>query len=277
MPELPEVETVRRALLPHLIGRRMLDVTAQVPKLRRPLNIAALRAACAGRRIRDLRRRGKYLVADLDGPDALLLHLGMTGAFVIRPDGQPPDRHQRVEWRLDDGQLWRFLDPRMFGLVEVCQPAAPDGWPDALTEMGPEPLSPEFDGRIFQRLTRGRACPVKHLLLDQHAVAVIGNIYASEACHRARIRPARPAATLTRPECNRLATSVKQIMEAAIRCGGTTINDFRSVDGSEGKFTASLEVYGRTGEPCHRCGAPHRVRREVSGGRASFFCPHCQK
>lgn len=276
MPELPEVETVCRALRPHLLGARIRDVAVHAPKLRRRLDPEALRRACAGRTVRDLRRRAKYLVLELDDRHALILHLGMTGEFRVVPEETPLEKHARVVWTLDGGRSWRFLDPRMFGEVTVCRLPAAGADPAELGRLGVEPLSPAFSGDILWTLTRGRQTPVKTLLMQQQHLAGVGNIYASEACFRAGIRPQRPAGRLTRAGCARLAAEVRTVLSEAIRAGGTTISDFRSVDGSEGRFNANLQAYGRDGEPCRRCGAAHRIRRLVLAGRSTFYCPHCQ-
>ena len=291
MPELPEVETVCRALKPHLVGRRITDVRALTAKLRTPLSTPTLRAFCEGRKILDIRRRAKYIIVDLSAspfgnrkstsensaPHALLLHLGMTGFCRIRPTAEPLEKHTRVTFTLDNGQQWRFLDPRKFGSVECCELRTPGGDPAELDQHGVEPLETGFTTEFLWQKSRGRNTPAKCLLMDQATVVGIGNIYASEACFRAGIRPQRPAGKLTRAECAKLVKESRAVLRAAIKCGGTTISDFSSVDGTEGHFDTKLNVYGRTDQPCPRCGDAHHIQKLTLGGRSSFYCAKCQR
>ena len=277
MPELPEVETVCRALRPHLIGRRIADVAVHVPRVRNALDPAALRRACVGRDICAIRRRGKFLVVAFDNGTGLLLHLGMTGGFRVCPADEPLAKHTRVAWELADGLSWRFADARRFGLVQVCRVSAATGLPDELAHFGPEPLMAAFSPAYLFTRTRRRGSAIKSLIMNQEIVAGVGNIYANEACFRAAIRPQRPARQLKPAECAVLVREIKRVLREAIRCGGTTISDFRSVDGAEGRFHVALKAYGRTGEPCPRCGEPHRIQRLVLAGRATFYCPQCQR
>ncbi|MFA5204457.1 MAG: bifunctional DNA-formamidopyrimidine glycosylase/DNA-(apurinic or apyrimidinic site) lyase [Lentisphaeria bacterium] len=275
MPELPEVETVRRALACRLVGRLIRAVRVFPGPLRTPVSEAALAAAVTGRRILSVRRRAKYLVVELEGRQALLLHLGMTGHFQVGPPSAAREKHTRVEWQLDRGLAWRYADPRGFGQVRVCTLAAAGALPDALAGLGPEPLEGAFSGATLATAGQGRRCAVKALILDQAVVAGVGNIYASEACFRAGVRPWRAAAALKRRDWERLAAAIRAVLEEAVACGGTTISDFRDVDGRTGRFDVRLQVYGRDGEPCQLCG--DRIRRRVIAGRSSFYCPHCQK
>ena len=277
MPELPEVETVRRALEPHLIDAVIAGVDATVPSLRRPLDLPGLRRTTVGRRILCVRRRGKFLVAECSGARGLLLHLGMTGAFRICERHEPTEPYDRVLWDLADGRSWRLSDVRRFSIVEPCRLPEPGGWPEALHALGPEPLSPDFDAQTVYAATRRRTKPIKNLLLDQEFVAGVGNIYASEALFRARLDPRRPAASLNEEDCEMLVASLRTTLTEALAAGGTTISDFRSVDGSEGNFHRELHVYGRTGETCRRCGRDNAITRSVQSGRSTFFCPSCQR
>ena len=277
MPELPEVETIRRALLPHVTGRRIVGVDVTVPALRWPLDAGALRDACVGQTVITVSRRGKYLLVELSSNQRLVLHLGMTGAFRICPGGAPVAKHEQVIWRLVDGNSWRFLDARRFGSVVVNPALGPDGLPESFGALGPEPLAPDFSAEYLYDVTRGRARAIKDLLMDQSTVAGIGNIYANEALFRAGLRPRRGSRRLSRRDCVRTVTAIRDVLREAIAFGGTTISDFRTVDGSEGKFRIRLRVYGRTGEPCLRCGDAEKVKRIVQGGRSSFYCPGCQK
>ncbi len=298
MPELPEVETVCRALKPHLAGSRILDVAALAGRLRGPLDTEQLREFCAGRTILDVRRRAKYIIVEL-GPAhspsakkaanrkspieksaaprrALLLHLGMTGAFRVCGEDTPMEKHLRVFWTLDGRRQWRMLDARKFGSVE-CRGLRADGSVVELDHLGVEPLEGGFTAGFLLGKMCARRCPVKCLLMDQAVVAGIGNIYASEACFRAGVRPQRPAARVTRPEAVRLVRECRAVLREAIASGGSTIRSFSGVDGSEGHFSVALKVYGRAGEPCLRCGGAHTVRKLILGGRSSFYCPACQK
>jgi formamidopyrimidine-DNA glycosylase len=277
MPELPEVETVVRGLRPHLVGALLSEVTASVTHLRTPVDLPRLREICVGRTIRAIRRRAKFIVVELDGDVGMLLHLGMTGAFRIVPAEAPPTAYERVAWRLADGRSWRFLDVRRFGSVQVCALPTAGRDPELLDDLGPEPLSAAFDGAVLHAATRGRERPVKTLIMDQAVVVGVGNIYASEALFRAAISPQRRSASLSRAATERLAAAIKAVLTEAIEAGGTTIGDFRRVDGSEGEFAVNLNVYGRHGLDCLRCGLPAGIRRTVQAGRSSFFCPRCQR
>lgn len=278
MPELPEVETVCRALRPHLLGRRIEAVAVLTARLRHELDAADLRAQVTGRSIEAVRRRGKYLIVALSGGRGLLLHLGMTGAFTVCEPGTPADKHLRVTFTLSDQRSWRFTDPRKFGMLRVCELSSPHADPAELAhKLGPEPLSDAFSAAYLTAGARASTKPIKNLLMEQAFVAGVGNIYASEACFRAGIRPQRRGNRLTRAECARLAAEVKGVLEEAILCGGTTISDFRAPDGSTGRFHVALQVYGRKDQPCLRCGKPHQIQRLVQAGRSSFFCPNCQR
>ena len=275
MPELPEVETVVRAVRPHLVGRAVTAVTTTVERLRTPLRLAGDRRLL-GRAIVDVRRRAKYVIAELDGGHALLLHLGMTGSFRIQPAAAGLSVHDRVSFALDDGNTWVFCDPRRFGQAEVHALPRPGGEPACLADLGPEPLGPDFDVDWLQHACRGRRRPIKNLIMDQDVVVGVGNIYASEALFRAHIRPMTAAGRLSRARLRRLHTAIREVLHEAIAAGGTTIINFKTVDGSEGLFRRALRVYQRTGERCRRCGRG-RIRRLVQSGRSSYYCPVCQR
>jgi len=275
MPELPEVETVRRALQPHLTGRRILHVECHAETLRRPLDLVG-RPELMGARVLELRRRAKYMLAELDSGFALLLHLGMTGRCHVDGPDVAPRPHDRVSWSLDDGRIWRLEDARKFGLAELHRLPEPGADPAILSDLGPEPLSPDFGAGYLREVCRGRRLAIKALLMDGKAVAGIGNIYASEACFRARIRPATPAGRISLARLQRLAGAVREVLVEAIDAGGTTISDFAAPDGSEGSFRTRLDVYGRDGEPCDRC-REGGIRRLVIAGRSTFDCPRCQR
>jgi formamidopyrimidine-DNA glycosylase len=269
MPELPEVETTRRGLSPHLIGRRILAVTVR-KALRWPVP-DELRDYLPTQRIDAIERRAKYLLVHTQAGSALL-HLGMSGSLRVLPDDTPPGLHDHVDWRLDSARVLRYTDPRRFG----CQLWQPHGETHPLLrDLGPEPLSDDFDGDYLWRLSRGRAAAVKLFLMDQKVVVGVGNIYAAEALFAAGIRPKRAAGQVSRERYARLATEVKRILDYAIGRGGTTLRDFINPDGAPGYFEQELNVYGRAGEPCKVCGTAIRVI--TLGQRSTFFCAKCQR
>jgi len=270
MPELPEVETTRRGLVPHLIGRRVLALEVRQPKLRWPIP-RTLRTQLPGQRIDGIERRAKYLLVHTE-PGSVLLHLGMSGALRVLPADSPIGAHDHVDWRLDSGRVLRYTDPRRFG----CQLWQARGTThELLAGLGPEPLSDAFDGDVLWTRSRGRSAAVKLFLMDQAIVVGVGNIYASEALFAAGIHPGRAAGAISRERYQRLAAAVKQILAHAIDRGGTTLRDFISPDGVPGYFEQELFVYGRTGEPCRVCATP--VRASVIGQRSTFHCPRCQR
>jgi formamidopyrimidine-DNA glycosylase len=270
MPELPEVETTRRGIAPHLEGRRIERVVLRRPDLRWPIP-AAIRRALPGQTIETVERRAKYLLLHAQTGSALL-HLGMSGSLRVLAPGVPVQTHDHYDMLLDSGRLLRFTDPRRFG----CLLWQPRGRVHALLAgLGPEPLSDDFDGDHLWRASRGRRAAVKLLLMDQAIVVGVGNIYASEALFEAGIHPARAAGLVSRARYVRLVAAVKRILAHAIERGGTTLRDFISPDGQPGYFEQELTVYGRDGEPCRRCGTP--IRAIVLGQRSTFYCPRCQR
>ena len=273
MPELPEAETVRRALDEALRGRSITGVEVFTPSMRTPLT-PLLSAELPGKSFTGVRRRGRYLLADLSDGRVLLMHFGMSGAVRVEDASVPRRKHEHVFLRLSDGKIFRFACTRRFSLLEVHD-AGPDGIPAALEKLGMEPLSGDFTGEAFFSACRGRNGAVKNLLMDNAVVTGIGNIYASETLFAAGVDPRRPGASLSPDECSRIVAEAKKILRKSIECGGTTVADFRRVDGSPGDFSRHLRVYGRAGEACPRCGAP--VSRVRLGGRSSFFCMRCQK
>lgn len=273
MPELPEAESISRALDRALAGRTIEKVEIFFPRLRTPLE-PLLAAGLEGRRIERVRRRARYAVAFLDDGRALAMHFGMSGVVRVEGPGVPRRRHEHVFIHLSDGMIFRFEDPRRFGFLEV-RPLGPDGWPDCLAGIGVEPLSDAFTGRFLFNASRRRKLPVKEFLMDNSVVTGIGNIYAAETLFAARISPLRPASELAETECDALVREARRILRAAIRAGGTTVSDYRNVDGSEGKFAQHLRVYGMEGRPCPVCGAT--IKKVVLGGRSSCFCPDCQR
>lgn len=269
MPELPEVETTRRGLSPHLLGRRIVALNLRQPKLRWPIpdELQQLR----GQRIEAIERRAKYLLVHTE-PGSALLHLGMSGSLRVLPQSAPIGKHDHVDWLLDSGQVLRYTDPRRFG-SQLWQ-AQGDIHP-LLRGLGPEPLSDDFDAEHLFLHSRGRSAAVKVFLMDQAIVVGVGNIYAAEALFAAGIRPTRSAGEVSLARYRRLAEAVKRILAHAIARGGTTLRDFINPDGAPGYFEQELFVYGRLGEPCRVCGTAIRSIR--LGQRSTFFCPRCQR
>ncbi|MDN3557644.1 bifunctional DNA-formamidopyrimidine glycosylase/DNA-(apurinic or apyrimidinic site) lyase [Halomonas maura] len=276
MPELPEVETTRRGIAPHVEGREIVEVIVRQPRLR--LSVPDdLVERLVGARIGVLSRRAKYLLVPVQAADAasasLLWHLGMSGSLRIARLGELPKKHDHVDLVLDDGAILRYHDPRRFGFVDWLQgDAARD---PRLARLGPEPLSEAFDGERLHALSRGRRLAVKPFLMDNAVVVGVGNIYAAEALFLAGIDPRRAAGRISLARYRRLAAAVREVLAAAITQGGTTLRDFVGGTGEPGYFAQRLNVYGRDGEPCRRCGA--ELRLVTLGQRASVFCAECQR
>ena len=271
MPELPEVETTRRGLGRHLRGRRIRAVLVHEPRLRWPVT-PQLDVLLTGQRVRAVERRAKYLLLRLThGP--LIVPLGMSGNLRVVPLPTALLPHDHVELQLDSGAALRLNDPRRFGCC-LYTTAAP-GRHKLLCDLAPEPLTARFDGAYLHRVTRRRRVAIKSLLLNGRLVTGVGNIYASEALFRARLRPQRAARTLTLAQCRRLASSIRRVLAAAIRAGGTTLRDYVSADGAPGYFKQKLYAYERAGLPCRSCGTP--IRRLTQGQRSTYYCPQCQQ
>lgn len=276
MPELPEVETVRRAAEATLVGRRVVALAVRNPQLRRPVDIEALKANCVGREIRGFRRRGKCLLADFGDGCVVLLHLGMSGRFHLLAPETPIGPHEHVVWMLDDGREWRFHDPRRFGLVVPIRLPPHGNGPPELASLGPEPLDPAWSGATLHCELRKTRRTVKLALLDQSVVAGLGNIYVCEALFEAGISPKRAAYRIGGARCDRLVEAVRNVLNDALEHGGTSLRDFASLDGSEGRFAVRLRVYNRESAPCPRCGERARIRRIVQQNRSTYYCPNCQ-
>jgi formamidopyrimidine-DNA glycosylase len=279
MPELPEVETVRRGLEPHVVGRRIVSAVVRDTRLRWPVP-PHFSDYVAGKTIHRVDRRGKYLIFHLDDAtagDRLIVHLGMSGRLYALNEDVPLLKHDHLDLELDpvvDGvRRLRFNDPRRFGAV-LPWPATEAGHL-LIDQMGPEPLSSAFSAQHLHALSRGRSAAVKNFVMDGRVVVGVGNIYASESLFRAGLRPTRAAGRITRPQYARLVQSIREVLEAAIVQGGTTLRDFAGARGESGYFQQKLDVYGREGLPCHVCGTA--IRRRVIGQRSSFFCPVCQR
>lgn len=270
VPELPEVETTRRGIAPHVLGRRVTGATLRRPDLRWPIP-PEIRDELPGQRIDAVRRRAKYLLLDVASGSAIV-HLGMSGSLRVLPGDTPAKTHDHVDLALDSGRILRLTDPRRFGAL-LWQPAG--AVHELLRGLGPEPLAAEFDADYLAAAMAGRSAPVKHLLMDQRIVVGVGNIYAAEALFRAGIHPARAAGRISRARLERLVAAIKAILAYAIERGGTTLRDFISPDGEPGYFEQELFVYGRAGEACKVCGT--RLRAADWGQRATVYCPRCQR
>jgi len=283
MPELPEVETVRRGLQSHLEGAKLTRVVQNRPDLRFPLPEDFVHRL-TGAGIRRLDRRAKYLLAELDTGETLIAHLGMTGRFLVgehqpgkfhHPAGDDP-KHTHLVFETDRGGRIAFNDARRFGYMDLIPTDRLDQHP-YFKGLGPEPLGPDFNAAALKAALAGKKQNIKVTLLDQRIVAGLGNIYVSEALHRAHIHPERPAGSLKPAELKRLVEAVKLVLEEAITAGGSTLRDFRAADGELGYFQHSFRVYDREDAPCPTVSCNGAIRRIVQGGRSTFFCPVCQK
>jgi formamidopyrimidine-DNA glycosylase len=268
VPELPEVETTRRGIEPHLVGRRILHWHLRNAALRWPVELPA---HLRGQTVQAVERRGKYLLVRVAG-GSLILHLGMSGSLRVLPADAEIRKHDHVDFVLDSGQALRLNDPRRFGSIH-WQDLGSEHW--LLARLGVEPLSDAFDGAYLKRAARGRRVAVKHLLMDARVVVGVGNIYANEALFLSGIRPSTAAGRVTRASYDALAAAVKEVLGRSIEQGGTTLRDFVNADGNPGYFRQSLYVYGRESQPCRVCATPLRGLR--LGQRATVFCPNCQR
>ena len=286
MPELPEVETVRRGLIPAMDGRRILSAEARRPDLRFafPDRFAE---RLTGTVVERLDRRSKYLLARLGSGETLLMHLGMSGRFSVTAEDisrQPGDfvyaapanpAHDHVVFRMEGGVTVTYNDPRRFGFMTLYETDAEDEQA-YLKDLGPEPLSNAFSEALLNTAFKGRRSPIKTGLLDQHVVAGLGNIYVCEALWRAQISPRRLCHSIPGARAARLTPAVRSVIAEAIEAGGSTLRDYAGADGAMGYFQHRFDVYGREGEPCHRC-EDRKIERIVQSGRSTFFCPGCQR
>jgi formamidopyrimidine-DNA glycosylase len=275
MPELPEVETVRRGLALKMTGRHIVTAELRRQDLRRPFPTMLARRL-TGAAIGELKRRGKYILIELDDDGTLLLHLGMSGRITAGPGGGPHAPHDHVVLTLDDGTVVRFNDARRFGLLDYMR-RGDEGAHPLLAGMGPEPLGPAFDGRYLGQKLAGKMTPIKAALLDQKIVAGLGNIYVCEALYRAGLSPRRLAATVTGARAGKLAVAIRAVLSDAIEAGGSSLRDYVQADGELGYFQHHWAVYGREGEPCPGCSCAEGVRRIVQSGRSTFFCAKKQR
>lgn len=287
MPELPEVETVRRGLEPAMTGRRIARAEIRRDGLRWPFP-QRLAERLEGARVERLQRRAKYILADLDTGETMLLHLGMSGRMTVsglaapfvpghfHHDHPPAERHDHVVLHMDGGARVTFNDPRRFGALDLLATDTAEGHP-LLVGLGPEPLGNAFSADHLAARLAGRRGPVKALLLDQRIVAGLGNIYVCEALHRAGIHPARAGGRIGRERLERLAQTIRAVLAEAIEAGGSSLRDYRQAGGELGYFQHTFRAYDREGSPCPTPGCDGMIRRIVQGGRSTWFCPRCQR
>lgn len=280
VPELPEVEVIRRGIAPHLEGRHIADVAIRNPNLRWPVS-PNMAQTLRGLKINSVSRRAKYLLLNC-GEGSVILHLGMSGSLrlLIPSAATPsalaavaPQKHDHIDLILDNGTIFRLRDPRRFGaMLWSCDDALHH---KLLAQLGPEPLDAAFDGAVLHKKTRGRSASIKQVLMNSHIVAGVGNIYASEALFHAGINPLSPTDRIGLSRYKKLAEAIKHTLNLAIEAGGSSLRDFVGSDGKPGYFQQQYWVYGRTGQPCRKCGTPIIQIRQ--GQRSSFYCPRCQK
>lgn len=278
MPELPEVETVRRGLAAVMEGRRLTGVTVRRGDLRRPLP-ADFADRLEGRSVIRVGRRAKYLLLELDDGNVLLIHLGMSGHMVIDPadcGDHRPGKHEHVVFEVGNGTRVRYSDPRRFGLMDLIDGATMNSHP-LLARLGPEPTGDDFIGPALAARLSGKRTPIKAALLDQRVVAGLGNIYICESLFRAGISPRRGAGTVQGGRAERLAASIRAVLSDAIAAGGSTLRDHVAPSGKIGYFQHNFQVYGREGAPCPGAGCDSTVQRLVQSGRSTFFCSRCQR
>ncbi|WP_417523453.1 bifunctional DNA-formamidopyrimidine glycosylase/DNA-(apurinic or apyrimidinic site) lyase [Marinovum sp.] len=283
MPELPEVETVRRGLAPVMEGEVMAQVAVNRPDLRWPFP-ERMAERLAGQKVLRLRRRSKYILADLGSGETLLVHLGMSGRILISGDPlgrfvhdhPAPEKHDHVVFDMANGARITFNDPRRFGAMDLMETARAEEHP-LLAKLGPEPLGNQFGESVLVAALRDRNTPIKSALLDQKIVAGLGNIYVCEALFRTGISPRRKARQISAARAATLVPAIREVLTQAIAAGGSSLKDFRQADGELGYFQHSFDVYGREGEPCRTPGCTATVARIVQSGRSSFYCPACQR
>ena len=276
MPELPEVEVVRKGLEPHLPGRIITAVRHDGKKLRTDVPYRDMHSLLPGKPIVAVKRRAKYLIIEMSSSTLLIIHLGMTGKLGLFDKSSPPLAHDHIAWELDNGLELRFNDTRRFGSVSLVTkeqlPALEDTF---FKTTGPEPFDTAFNAGYLRSRAAGRTVPVKNFIMNSSVVAGIGNIYANESLFAAGIRPSRPAGKISLKRWGLLIEKTRAVLNHAISCGGSTINDFIGASGEKGYFQIRFCVYGRTGEQCPQCATSIKTLR--LGGRASFFCPKCQR
>jgi len=274
MPELPEVEVIRRGLQHHLAGRKVIKISTGNKKLRLPMPRKDLAKHIAGTRIKSVDRRAKFLIIEMDNGAQLVIHLGMTGRLGIFPHDIPKAKHDHCRIQLDNGKQLIFNDIRRFGSIQVMPPGSGFG-NSMLINLGPEPLGREFTPQYLQKMALGKNRPLKNFLMDNRIVVGIGNIYACEILFQAGLKPERKICRLTKKQWAEVVKSCRYVLEKAIKSGGTTISDFVNESGKSGYFQLELQAYGKQGKPCSCCATP--IKKITMAGRSTFFCPKCQK
>ena len=283
MPELPEVETVRRGMEPAVVGQKFVRVQVNRPDLRWPFP-DRMSERLLGARVDRLRRRSKYILCDLDSGETLLIHLGMSGRVLISGDplGQfvrdhpAKEKHDHVVFDFENGARVTYNDPRRFGAMDLLPTDEIETHP-LLAKLGPEPLGNSFNAEALGTALKGRNSPIKTVLLDQKTVAGLGNIYVCEALYRAGIDPRRKAKAISQARVAKLTSDIRDVLRSAIESGGSSLKDYRQADGELGYFQHSFDVYDREGQPCHTPSCAGSIRRLVQSGRSTFFCPQCQR
>ena len=274
MPELPEVEVIRRGLQRHLPGRKVIAAATGNKKLRLPIPRKLLKKYILGERIKSVNRRAKYLILLMDSGARLIFHLGMTGRLSLLRQASPKTKHDHLLLQLDNGMQLRFNDIRRFGFIQVLEPGK-DFSRTSLANLGPEPLSDDFTPRYLQRCAAGKNRPLKNFLMDSRVVVGIGNIYSCEILFHAGLHPETKVGRLTEREWEKVVASSRYILQKAIQSGGTTVSDFVNESGKSGYFQLELQTYGKQGLPCKCCTTP--IVKKTMAGRSTFFCPKCQK
>ena len=273
MPELPEVEVIRRGLQRHLPGRKVLAIVAGNKKLRLPMPRKNLKKYILGTLVESVDRRAKFLLITMATGARLIVHLGMTGKLGLFPQNTPKAKHDHLHLQLDNGMQLRFNDIRRFGFIQVLSES--DFAHPMLANLGPEPLGQDFTPMYLQKIAAGRKRPLKNFLMDSRVVAGIGNIYACEILFHAGLNPGKKICRLSKNQWTQIVKSSRYILEKAIESGGTTISDFVNESGKRGYFQLELQTYGKQGKPCNCCSTP--IVKKTMAGRSTFFCPSCQK
>lgn len=276
MPELPEVEVICRGIRPFLIGQTITAIRFSGKSLRQPVPIVSMQREMIAQTITKVERRAKYLQISLQAGGMLIVHLGMTGNLGIFPPSAALAKHDHVRWTLDNGTELRYNDIRRFGSIRLLSQDEVDGREETIFKTtGPEPFNDEFSAGYLHKHAKGKSLAVKLFIMTNQIVAGIGNIYANESLFAAGIHPARKAQTLTKKEWDRLVAEIRRVLSHAIECGGSTISDFLNASQESGYFQINFKVYARDGETCTLCSA--KIEKQKIGGRASFYCPACQK
>ena len=273
MPELPEVETVTNSLKKAIQGKNFRKIEVFIPKIRLPLELHR-EPSLLNRKIVSVRRRARYIIIELSNQHAIVIHLGMSGSIRVTAPEEKRRKHEHVVFHLDNDNTMRFDCPRRFGFVISCLLNAPGCDPNDLRHLGPEPLSRNFTGKYLQQQLQSRRLSIKSAIMDNRIVVGVGNIYANESLFLSGIDPGKPAEQLSPEQCKQLVREIKQVLRRAIKAGGTTVIDFKGLDGSEGEFARQLQIYGKADEPCGKCKTIIETTR--IGGRSTYFCPNCQ-